>query len=134
MPKSMTFNMVYYELPLSILFYFCEFSPKCKKNWGCDIYIYLFIYFVGTRQKKQGFWIGFRRSTLTSCQMVARIFFNVLSYMSRCYLMLNLSWDASQWYDIKKNWKKIPTTSMQRTKRAMSVNKWIKTKLLFCMT
>ncbi len=34
----------------------------------------------------------------------------------------------------KKFEKKIPTTSKQRTKRTMSVNKWIKTKWLFCMT
>jgi hypothetical protein len=87
---------------------FCEISPKCKKNWGCDIYRNLFIYFVEIRQKKQGFWIGFRRPTLMSFQMVARFFLTLLSYVSHCYLMLILSWDASQWYNIKKNWKKNP--------------------------
>jgi hypothetical protein len=114
-------------------FYFTSWNltKMQKKKWGYDIYrnlfIYVFIYFVEIRQKKQGFWIGFRRSTLMSCQVVARFFLNVLSYKSHCYLMLNLSWDASQWYNIKK----IPR---QRTKRRKSVNKWIKTKLLFCMT
>jgi hypothetical protein len=71
--------MVYCELPISILFYFVKSHQNAKKTGvvtSTEIYLFicLFIYFVEIRQKKQGFWIGFRRSTLTSCQMVARFF------------------------------------------------------------
>jgi hypothetical protein len=51
----MTINMVYCELPISILFYFVKSHQNAKKNWGCDIYRNLFIYlffFVEIRQKK----------------------------------------------------------------------------------
>jgi hypothetical protein len=50
----MTFNIAYYELLLSILFYFGKPHQNAKKTGVVtSTFVYLFIYFVGTPRKSK---------------------------------------------------------------------------------